>query len=239
MISIIHPSRGRPEQAYLTFRQWALKSSPACEIEYFLSLDTDDIFLPHYKTAFKDYPNVLMMGDNQNAVQAVNNAAIRTHGNIIVSISDDFRCFENWDVPITKALFNKSGLLKTYDGIQKWIVTLPIMTRDYYESQGHVYDPAFEHMFCDTQLTHIADITRKLIIRNDIVFKHEHYSVTKGKKDSITIKADSTWERGKGTYLNNCRKAFGIPNGDIYNLSSEAQTAGHVGWLKKELRGRR
>jgi aspartyl-tRNA synthetase len=169
---------------------------------------------------------------------AANQGAKHAKGEILVLISDDFDCPKNWDLTIREALKGKSGLLKTYDGVQKWIVTLPIMTRDYYEEQGHIYFPAYHHMFCDTDQTHKADLQRKLIIRNDIVFNHDHYSKkgSNNKKDAVNEKADKTWEQGERVYLKRCSDKFGLGNVDIFNLSKEAKEAGHVQWLKKKLR---
>lgn len=234
-ISIIHASRSRPEQASEAISHWIDNMSGTIFWEYILSLDTTD-------PTTKEYPNLkggqnmrAIFNDNKNAVQAFNAGGRLASGDIVIAISDDFRCFKNWDVAIVNALEGKSGLLKTFDGVQKWICTLPIFTKDYLEEVGSIYNPTYEHQFCDTQLTHIADITKKLIVRNDIVFKHDHYSVTKTAKDAVTKKADSTWDSGKRTYLRNCKNKFGLGI-DIFNLSPEAHQAGHVAWLKKELR---
>jgi hypothetical protein len=204
--------------------------------EYILSIDASDPCLSEYEAIFPK--GTYIITDNENVVMAANQGAKHAKGEILVLISDDFDCPKNWDLTIREALKGKSGLLKTYDGVQKWIVTLPIMTRDYYEEQGHIYFPAYHHMFCDTDQTHKADLQRKLIIRNDIVFNHDHYSKkgSNNKKDAVNEKADKTWEQGERVYLKRCSDKFGLGNVDIFNLSKEAKEAGHVQWLKKKLR---
>lgn len=234
MISIIHPSRNRPEQAFWTMSHWIDNMSKKIPYEYVLSLDLTDPERTSYSEYF--YAPCLRIADNKNVVQAANVGAKAVSGDIIILISDDFECSPSWDLKISHALEGKSGVLKTFDGIQRWIVTLPIMTRDYYEDQGHLYYPEYGHMFCDTDQTHKADLQKKLIIRNDIVFKHNHYSVKGQPKDAVNIKADSTWESGERTYLKRCKEKFGLGNVDIFNLSKEAHQAGHVNWLKKKLR---
>jgi glycosyltransferase involved in cell wall biosynthesis len=236
-ISILHPSRSRPEEAYIAYRHWVLKMSGKYEYEYILSIDVTDIMAEAYlKGAFHGPQNQIIINDNNNVVQATNEAAKVSSGDIIVLISDDFNCFDNWDLAIVDALKGKSGVLKTFDGVQRWIVTLPIMTKDYYDSQGYFYDPAVHHMFCDTIMTHKADLQKKLIIRNDIVFTHDHYSKKGGtrKKDSVNIKADGTWAQGEKVYLQRCRERFGLGNVNVYNLSPEANKAGHINWMKKK-----
>lgn len=232
MISIIHPSRSRPEQAMNTAVNWSITTADA--YEYILVVDHDDPSLKEYVEGFP--PSVVNISHSKNVVQAANYGASLAKGDILVLISDDFECFRGWDLVVKKALEGKSGLLKTFDGVQKWIVTLPIMTRDYYQSQEHIYYPDFGHMFCDTDQTHKADLQKKLIIRNDIVFKHNHHSIKGGVlKDDINRRADSTWQSGERAYLKRCKEKFGLGNIDIFNLSKEAKEAGHVDWLKKKL----
>jgi glycosyltransferase involved in cell wall biosynthesis len=233
-ISILHPSRGRPAQAQAAFKNWVGNCSKKMfDVEYILSLDTDDKSWAEYIWANGLH---IIYNDNNNLVEAANKAAAAATGDILVLISDDFISFPGWDQAIVKALEGQSGVLKTYDGVQKWIVTLPILTADYYKAEGHFYDPLTRHMFCDTIMTHKADITKKLIVRNNIVFKHNHYSIKGGQpKDQTNARADSTWAQGEAVYLQRCRewKAQGL---DLYNLSPEAIKGGHVNWLKKKLR---
>lgn len=234
-ISLLYPSRARPVAAINAAHLWLSWASADADIDFILSVDVDDPYLNDYVVNF---PGSVLVSDNKNVVDAANAAARIATGDILVLISDDFIAFRNWDIAVVNALHGKSGLLKTFDKVQKWIVTLPIMTRDYYESQGHIYYPLFAHMFCDTDQTHKADLQKKLIIRNDIVFEHQHYS-RKGsvnKKDALNEKADSTWGSGERVYLQRCREKFGLGNVDIFNLSKEAHQAGHVAWLKKKLK---
>lgn len=236
-ISIVHPSRSRPGQALKTYHHW-LGNMSSDDRTYIVSIDDSDPERERYIDLFKHYGNHVLVSNNHSAVDAANAGAALSVGGIIVLVSDDFTCFPDWDLAVTKALEGKSGVLKTFDGVQKWIVTLPIMTRDYYEEQGHIYNPMFSHQFCDTHLTHRADLKGKLIIRNDIVFHHAHYSTKGGQsKDAVNVRADSTWDSGKKLYLQECINKFGLGNNiDIFNLSDTARQAGHINWLKNELR---
>lgn len=239
-ILIIHPSRSRPDQALTTAVHWLSNITYPQHWEYIISVDKSDPMLSEYEKwgiVSGGQNQRMIINDNKNIVEAVNVAAKVSWGDIIIVISDDFVCFKGWNVAITEALQGKSGVLKTFDGIQKWIVTLPIMTRDYYDEQGHIYYPRYEHMFSDSDMTHKADLEKKLIIRNDIVFHHNHYSIKGGQpKDEVNKKADLTWAQGEKVYLDRCRNKFGLQGVNIYDLSPEASKAGHVNWLKKKLR---
>lgn len=69
-ISLLHPSRGRAEKAHKTYRNWIDKSSGGTEIEYLLSLDSDDDY-DLYKHIFGfDFYSII--ANNNNLVEAAN-----------------------------------------------------------------------------------------------------------------------------------------------------------------------
>ena len=232
-ISIIHASFGRPELQALTAWKWIERTSGDHDIEYLLSIDkSDPSEYPDSISWKQDYVTAkVIKNDTNTSVAAINKAASKSTGDILIVISDDFDCPKNWDDLIVETVGDKTDwILKTQDGTQPWIITLPIMDRAYYESYGYVYRPGFLHMFCDCELTHQADIDgRKLT--SSIEFKHNHYSVGGITKDSTSNKADKTWEQGKKMYLAKCKEwmELGI---DIYKLPQEAK--GHINWLKNE-----
>lgn len=214
-------------------RRWV--DSAGVEIEYILSIDMSDPDKMRYFDLFQalDVPNLILCNNNRSAVDAINRGAERAKYDLFIQISEDFDCFENWGVALIEATKGKKDfLLKTNDGTQGWIVTLPIMDRKFYEANGYFYFPSFEHMFCDTDLTHKADIQKKLIVRNDITFQHNHYTTRKTPKDAINEKADGTWSRGMMIYFERLKDGFGTGL-DIWDVSPEA--APHVRWLKKRL----
>lgn len=236
MISILHPSRSRPQQAKDTFEHWTKNLSGKHEWEYIMSVDISDPKIEEYKLLSNQMPDTKWaIADNHNLVEAANVAASHAKGDILILISDDFSCFKNWDHFLINALKDKRDfVLKTNDGLQSWIVTLPIMDRAYYESQGYFYNPSFKHLFCDTYMTHKAELQGKLIIRKDLVFRHRHYTTGLTQKDEVNIKADSTWAQGEQTYLNFCRNNFDLgENINIFNLCLSAQP--HIKWLKSKL----
>jgi glycosyltransferase involved in cell wall biosynthesis len=239
MISVIHPTRSRPDKSFHTTGKWLKKAGVPCEL--IVSVDSSDPELDRYRQYYEqsgvyhDHPVKLIVSDNSNAVQATNEGAKVSLGDILIVISDDFECFEGWGKAIIDAMADrKNVVLKTYDGVQNWIVTLPIMDREYYETRRYVYYPPFFHMFCDTELTHHAELEGKLIMRNDIVFKHSHYSTGETPKDELNERNDKTWNQGMAVYLYRVRERFGLPEGtDVLNLCYEATP--HKQWLRKAL----
>lgn len=239
-ISLIHPSRSRPDQSSKTIHKWLNSAADIHNLELLVSCDKNDPHLAVYKdiyskTIFKVNP--VVTNQNRSAIDAINFAAQLSEGDLLVVVSDDTDCMPGWDKILTEAAEGKKDfLLKTFDGVQKWICTMPVMDRAYYERFGYIYNPAYVHCFSDTHLTHIADLMRRIVWRNDILFPHNHYSTGKTKKDAVNIKNDSTWKQGEATYLKHCRNKFGLGNVNIFDLSPEAHKAGHVQWLKHKLR---
>lgn len=209
-ISIIHPSRNRPRQALKTINEWLGFAKDKSQIEYILSVDRSDKDLIAYKRLCSESGIKCSIGNNKSAIEAINGAAKITTANILLVVSDDFGAFQDWDEKLLMEVEGKEDwILKTQDGIQDWIITLPILDRKYYDRFGYVYNPGYRHLFCDTEMTSVADLTgRKLT--SDLFFEHRHYSVKKSRKDLINVKNDNTWKQGEKLY--NERKAinFGL-----------------------------
>lgn len=220
-ISIIHPSRNRPEMAYRVAQKWINSMSGKYDMEYIMSIDDNDsqkneyeknaalYFFEHKgknKLTFK-----LLEFPNNSAIDAINNAAKLSRYNLIVVVSDDFDCFEGWDTWLMEKLKGQEDfLVKTSDGLQERLITLPIMDRKYYERFGYVYYPEYKHMFCDTEMTEVGHILGRVIdLRDDkYVFSHLHYTAGKMQKDEINEKNDATWNQGEALFNSRKEKNF-------------------------------
>jgi len=216
MISIIHPSRNRAEMAFNTINKWLTFASGSTPIEYIISIDNNEPDVFRYESNFcslvlKHSANNsmrLVKNNNENAIQAINYGATLTTQNLMVVVSDDFDCFPNWDIFLINALKDKKDfVVKTSDGIQDYIITLPIMDREYYNRFNYIYNPEYQHMFCDTEMTDVGHLLGKVIdLKSDTnIFKHNHYTIGGMQKDAINEKNDATWVQGENLYYS--RKA--------------------------------
>lgn len=239
-ISIIHPSRQRPELALMTAKNWLEKLSNEgkrmLNWEYILSIDESDPDKEKYRliNCFGLEPQFkVVVNDNNTAIEAINNAAKVTTGDLLIVVSDDFDCPQNWDTDLLNYLKGKSDfVVKTWDGLQPWIMTLPIMDRVYYERFGYIYNPGYKHMFCDTEMSHVADLLDKAIIV-PMTFQHNHYSQPGGlKRDAITTKNDRTWAQGEKLYLERLYRNFDIPDSEIKGVLRCNKE--HLSWLKSK-----
>ena len=131
---------------------------------------------------------------------------------MFIVVSDDFSCPEHWDTLLIEALNGKSDYcVKTQDGLQPTLMTLPIMDRVYYNRFGYIYYHEYRHLFCDQEMTAVAHMLGKAISL-PILFPHNHYTTGKFKRDSITARNNSTWQQGEKLFNERLKMDFGIEN---------------------------
>lgn len=224
-VSLIHPSRGRAQKAFEAAKEWIYKAG--VEVEYILSIDNDDPHKEVYYDLFKDQK--ILCNKNRSAIDAINIAASECTGDIIIQMAEDQSCELEWAKILIELTKGKTDwIAKTHDGIQKWIITLPILDRAYYNRFGYVYYPEYLHLFCDTELTCVADLLgRKIEI--DLPFIHNHYSTGKTKKDEVNTKADSTWAQGESLFLKRLANKF-----DLKETSGRITDTAYLNWAKSK-----
>lgn len=220
MISLIHPSRSRPERSAATIKKWIERSGVyATELEIIYCLDIDDPLKDAY-----DYYNkgvsmdpqhpieTKVITNNCNAVQAINTGAKFANGNILIVVSDDTDCEQDWAKSLLIVMQEYTDwILKTQDGIQDWVITMPIMDRAYFKRSGYIYHPSYEHSFCDTELTCVAELTGRLMVAH-MTFTHLHHSNGHCEKDEVSLKADTTFESGRRTFIDRLKINFNLQN---------------------------
>lgn len=203
--------------------------------ELIISLDFDDPERATYEQAMKEIhgPKFYTIGitnHNRSAVDAINTAAKVAKGDIMIVLSDDTDCPDNWAELIENEVRGKKDfVLRVEDGIQSWLCTMPVFDRAYYNRFGYVYYPGYLHQFVDTEFTHVAYGLNR-VIKSNLLFPHLHYSVKKLgiKPDEINHRADRTTTEGRNLYLQRFQKGFDIPDFDVWNF----QDFNHEQWLK-------
>lgn len=208
--SLIHPSRSRERKSYNTICRWAdrMYGHFNDDVQLIVSVDIDDPQLSDYKDSYADE---IFINANKSAVEAINNAAKFSNGDIIIVVSDDTDCPLYWDKILIDAIGkSKDFVMKVDDGIQKRIITMPIMDRAYYNRDGYIYNPIYSHSWSDTELTECAHLRGRVITRMDIKFPHQHYSVTGEQPDELYKRNDRTHDRDRHLYQNRKRINFGL-----------------------------
>lgn len=214
-ITLLHPSRGRAKRAFETYQHWINSSSGTVEIQHVMAIDNDDAQNQDYYTTFKDVPTVIVSGDHDCVVRATNSAARYSKGDILVYLSDDFKCPQNWDLEIIKRLQGKAmAILRVNDGglahkTNQPVLTIPIMTRALYNELDYFFYNEYKSMWCDVDLYFTTK--QYLIEAFDLQFIHEHHSEARSHLYDETYKrSEQNWNQG-ALIFNKRAKQFGWP----------------------------
>lgn len=210
-ISLLHPSRGRPQKAFDTAWQWIDKAG--ITVEYILSLDQSDSFLSDYAVKFQNKSKIVR--DNNCVVQATNAAAEMSTGDILVYLSDDFKCPDNWGELILKEFENENRplVLKVDDCLQHFstaILTMPMMNRQLYEKLGYFWHPWYRSMHVDEDLYWTAMSIGAVKNCSHLKFPHEHYSNGKATHDETYKRSEANWNQGVETFRRRKLEKFKI-----------------------------
>lgn len=215
MISLIHPSRSRPKKAYETARQWVDKSGLLLgHLDYILSLDESDPKLKEYWIEW----DCEIVGANNSVVEATNRAAKEAKGDILIYLSDDFQCPDNWGQLVINEFQKYQGptLIKVDDCLQPFftkVLTIPMMNRALYERLNYFWHPEYKSMFVDEDLYWTATKLHALREARHLKFPHIHPGnpdpAMRCDNDETYKRSAANWEQGKAVFAK--RKAAGFP----------------------------
>lgn len=218
-ISLLHPSRGRPEKSFNNAKEWIQKAG--CEVELIVSLDKSDPALDLY---FNEYnknsilwrnEGVLFVNENSSVVEATNRAAKESKGDILVYLSDDFKCPDNWGKLVLKEFENENRplIIKVDDCLQRFevpVLTIPIMNRALYERLGYFFHPEYKSMHVDVDLYHTVRQMGALKYCPYLKFPHEHPANGKAADDETYRRSAANWDQGLRVFKKRQAEGFKI-----------------------------
>lgn len=200
-----------------TANYWYYRTRYPDNVEYVISIDIDDPKKDEYQQKFDQIlfsKKRFLVSDNTSVVQATNKAAQNSTGEILLYLSDDFRCPSGWDNLVTERTKDKSNwLLKVNDGYQRFdkdVLTIPIMSRGLYDQLKYFWHPEYRSMFVDQDLYWTAHKLGALIMAGDLTFEHMHPVAGKGKNDETYTRSNQNWDQGKALYQKRQREGFPI-----------------------------
>jgi len=214
-ITLLHPSRGRPEKAFQTAKKW-IETAGHDDVEYILSLDDSDTKLADYMSIYGIMFGSIVQRDNNSVVQATNEAAKISTGDILIYLSDDFDCPDNWAIQLLETVKDWQGpwILKVDDCLQPFdvmVMTIPIMNRAAYETLGYFWHPGYKSMFVDEDLIWTARRHGMLRKAEHLKFPHLHPSNGNAPNDQTYIRSAKNWDQGKAMF--ELRRGAGFPLG--------------------------
>lgn len=209
-ISLLHPSRGRPQKSAQTTREWIDKAG--CDTELLVSIDFSDPLRWEYQNHYGVH--CLFKNENNSVVQATNIVAKQCTGDILLYLSDDFKCFENWGLAVLKEfeVESKPLLLKVDDCLQKFtvpVLTIPIMNRALYEKLGYFWHPEYKSMHVDVDLYYTVLQLGSIKYCQHLKFPHHHACNGMAPNDETYTRSAANWDQGLEVF--NRRKKQGFP----------------------------
>jgi len=209
-ISVIHATKGRPQQAFQKRIQWLMAAKSPLEIEWIFCVDHNDNgdYIPH--NPIRVYP--------AGIINAWNQGARVSKGNIIIQMSDDWSPSKHWDAQICAKIGDSEAerVLAISDGHRTdKLLCMAILTRNRLIKQGNnIFHPDYQSsdgIYSDNEFTQIAYDDGVVIEAHDILFTHEHPFFGHGKADEQLLNHNKKefYEKGRDIYER--RKELGWP----------------------------
>ena len=192
LISLLLPTRGRPELAKRFMQSVAEQSIYPKDVEIILYMDGDDI-----ESHGIDYPglNVQRIIGPRQTMGAYNSECLdQSNGEIIVLVNDDMVIrTHGWDERLRQldaSFEDKVYLAYGNDLFKKGnLCTFPILSRKTCQALKEPYHRAYRGAFIDY---HLMDIFKRLqhaghnriVYLEDVVFEHLHYRTGKAPIDA-------------------------------------------------------
>lgn len=195
------------------------RASKEYGIEHILSLDSDDPQRSGYISLFEGtespYTKSIRVNDNTCVVEATNKAAQVATGDILIYLSDDFKCPQDWDKLIVDRMhtYHDPLLIKVDDCLQPFnadVLTIPIMNRALYDRLGYFWNPIYRSQFVDQDLHHVCLNNKWLKLCPELQFPHDHYVNGKAVRDETYNRNAANWDTGKKIYHERKRQGFPI-----------------------------
>ncbi len=189
------PTRSRPKQFFDLLDIYYRYLSGDVAYHFLISLDEDDASMnnPSIIETLQAYPNLsYYFGKSSSKVEAVNRD-IEKHLDFdyLLIASDDMEPVR-WGYDKTIAEFmkcyfpNKDGVLNFSDGFARGECnTYPVLGKKFYEMFGYVYNPEYQSLYCNVELTLVSKILRKEAVVDLDLLVHNHPCWGRGKMDTL------------------------------------------------------
>lgn len=213
------PSRTRPKKFFDSVDN--IQSMIGIE-DYVIcaSLDLDDPEMNNTTVMqkLKEYDNLIVFwGLSRNKIDAINRSIPLNFewSYLLVTADDMVFTKKNFGNDIIKAFEDNpdAGLFHFPDQVTKEkLITLPVMTREFYLHLGYVYNPEYVSVYCDSEQMEVAKKLNKYKFVPISIFEHHHFRWNLSEKDALLEKTDSpeNYQRDRATYNRRKLLNFGL-----------------------------
>lgn len=194
-ISILVPSRGRPENIRRLYR--SLEETTLGRWELLVRLDDDDPALREYES---EIAMTRIVGKRLMLAELWNDLLPSAEGDVLMLCGDDVTFnTKHWDREIVGA-FPVDGIGVVHGNDlspnSATIATHPFVSRKWVKTLGYLAPPYFTSDYVDLWLTEVADRLERRSYLPDVVFEHHHPAFKK-----------AVWDR---TYQERVERADGM-----------------------------
>jgi hypothetical protein len=201
-ISLLHATRGRPDQALAARDLWLSMASKPEQVEHIFATDGND------PTAgpLAGFSRVVISEEGGGCVAAWNEAARASQGEILIQMSDDWVPPRGWDETVIDRIGDtlNPSVLAISDGHRTDdLLCMAILTRRRLEDQGgFLFHPDFKSVFSDNYFTAMAQKDGVMIAARDVVFYHNHpaFTTAPGDKTYIETNSPARYNEGKEVF---------------------------------------
>ena len=196
MISILTPSRSRPQLAHRMVTS-AIKTA-GCNLEIMLYLNNDDPLLEEYKQLFD--PSQYTIGPNQSTSYSWNLMAEKAKYNILFLVGDDCEFITpNWSSLVIDA-FNQypDKIVCVYPrapSVSKYKSPHFCLHKNWINTLGYFLPPHFYHWYVDTWILEIAQRLGRHHLLSEFELPIEVV------KDKVTNDYHTSWMKQKDDWM--------------------------------------
>lgn len=202
-LTVIVPSRGRPEAATTLARVFADTCTASTRLVF--SVDSDDPRLDDYSSLICNGFVDLDINVNKSMVEALNATAAKAQSFAVGFMGDD-HCPRTcgWDSLYLEALRELgTGIVYGNDLLQgERIPTQVAMTSDIVRALGYMAPPTLTHLYVDNFWKDLGAVAECLRYLPDVIVEHRHPMAGKADWDAgyARVNASSMYERDGTAY---------------------------------------
>ncbi len=217
LFSLLYTSR-RAKLIEPTIDRWLGNSGATEDVEVVVAVDEDDEESRQILDCLPSWVVKVVSPMPGNCVKGWNAAAAASTGKVLIAISDDFDCPQNW-VSLLKEVADPGWedsdcCVMVSDGClngEALMCTLGIITRKRFERFGYFWYPGYESMYVDNDMAERAAMDGAMINATHLVFKHHHYARGGRGKDKVDGLHASHARMERGRLIFDLRKQRGFP----------------------------
>jgi hypothetical protein len=208
--SLLHATARVPDGWHAAHNDWLRKCVRPQDVEYVVCIDRDQYYDIAYpsgplgcRSSVIAYPSdplgwgssVLVINFKRPCtVDAWNEAARQSTGEILAVVADDWFPCQGWDEAILRAIPDTSKEVAVWPAGEKataGLMICPILTRAYYarpnrggHPDGELFYPEYTSVGNDDDFTMVA-MRDGVIVRIPEVFEHRHFSTGEAPNDDV------------------------------------------------------